>query len=185
MENELNQQYSNKEQYQLKKEERTKEQKRVQRIRAAKKILKIVIPLVLIGGSIGWFLWREASKPATPEDEIISRRGIHWHPELAVLIKGQKREVPANLGIGVRHEPIHTHDSGGTLHLEMQGLVKKKDIRVGRFFEIWGKEFDSNCIFEFCNEPGGTVKMFVNGNPNTEFENYQMQDNDKIEIRYE
>lgn len=169
----------------MKKEEKLEEQKRIQRNRTIKKTLKIVIPLILIGGSIGWFSWREATKPITPEDEIISRRGIHWHPELTILIKEEKQEIPANLGIGIRHEPIHTHDTSGILHLEIQGLIRKKDIRLGRFFEIWGKQFNSNCIFEFCNGSGGNIKMFVNGEPNTEFENYQMQNNDKIEIRYE
>ncbi len=31
---------------------------------------------------------------------------------------------------------------------------------------------------------GGTVAMFVNGEENFEFENYLMQDNDRIEIVY-
>lgn len=185
MEQESNRQSGSKELYDLKKKEKLGEQKKQYQGRAIKKTLKIVIPLILIGLSIGWFLWREASKPAAPEDEIISRRGIHWHPELTILIKGQRQEIPANVGIGIRHEPIHTHDNSGILHLEMQGLVKKKDIRLSHFFEIWDKEFNSNCIFEFCNGQDGTVKMFVNGNPNPEFENYEMRDNDKIEIRYE
>lgn len=185
MKKESNQQFGNKELYELKKEEKLEEQKRLRWSRTIKKTLKISLPLILIGGAIGWFLWRQATKPAAPKEEIISRRGIHWHPELAILIKGQKQEIPADVGIGIRHEPIHTHDSSGILHLEMQGLVKKEDIKLVRFFEIWGKQFNSNCIFEFCNGSGGTVKIFVNGNPNTEFENYQMKDGDEIEIKYE
>ncbi len=150
-----------------------------------KKTLKIIIPLIIIAVGIGGFVWYSATRPVAPEDEIISRRGIHWHPELSVFIKGQKQEIPANLGIGIRHESIHTHDSSGVLHLEIQGVIRKKDIRLSRFFEIWNKQFNSSCIFEFCNGPDGSVKMFVNGNPNIEFENYQMKNGDKIEIRYE
>ena len=89
------------------------------------------------------------------------------------------------MGIGIRHEPIHTHDSSGTLHLEMQGMVRRKDIELERFFEIWGKQFNSNCVLEFCNGSEGTLKMFVNGQPNQEFDKYQMKDGDLIEIRYE
>ena len=32
---------------------------------------------------------------------------------------------------------------------------------------------------------GTNVKMTVNGKENTEYENYAMQDKDKIELRYE
>ena len=176
---------SNKDSYQLKKEKKLEEQEKLSRGRLINKMLKIVIPLIIIGGGVGALVWYSPTKPATPEDEIISRGGIHWHPELFILIKGQKQEIPANLGIGIRHEPIHTHDSSGVLHLEMQGLVRKKDTQLGRFFEIWGEEFNSNCVLEFCNGPDEIVKMFVNGQPNQEFEKYQMKDGDKIEIRYE
>lgn len=148
-------------------------------------MLKIIIPLIIVTAGISGLVWYSATRPVVPEDEIISRRGIHWHPELSIFIKGQKQEIPADLGIGIKHQSIHTHDSSGILHLEIQGLVRKKDTQLGRFFKIWGKQFNSSCILEFCNGPDGSVKMFVNDNPNTELENYQMKDGDKIEIRYE
>ena len=48
-----------------------------------------------------------------------------------------------------------------------------------------GKTFSKDCIFEYCSGADGTVKMFVNGKENTEFENYLINDKDKIEIRYD
>ncbi|MEK7537194.1 MAG: hypothetical protein AAB584_02005 [Patescibacteria group bacterium] len=176
---------SNKDSYQFKKEKKLEKQQISSRRWMIKRTLKIAVSLIVIAGGVGALVWYSATRPTTPEDEILSRRGIHWHPELFIFTKGQKQEIPANLGIGIRHESIHTHDSSGVLHLEVQGLVRKKDTQLRRFFEIWGEQFNQNCILEFCNGSNGTVKMFVNGNPNTEFENYQMQNNDKIEIRYE
>ena len=176
---------SNKTLYEDKKEKKLEEQKKLVRRRMIKRTFKIMVPLVIITAGVGWFWWYSSTKPIAPEDEIISRRGIHWHPELSIFIKGQKQEIPANMGIGIRHEPIHTHDSSGTLHLEMQGMVRRKDIELERFFEIWGKQFNSNCVLEFCNGLEGTLKMFVNGQPNQEFDKYQMKDGDLIEIRYE
>ena len=137
--------------------------------------------LVLVAGLVGFFIYNN-SRPG--KGDVISKRGLHWHPELSIEIKGQKQEISANLGIGLVHNPIHTHDNSGTIHLELDGLVKKDDLRLNQFFKIWGKQFNSECIFEHCNGPNGKVIMFVNGRENGEFENYQMRDKDKIEIKY-
>lgn len=143
------------------------------------------IGLVILVGIIALGYRYFTSLPEIKEEDIISRKGIHWHPELSIYTKDEKQEISANIGIGAAHQPVHTHDTTGTLHLEIKGLVLKDDTKLGRFFEIWGKRFDSSCIFEFCNGEEGTVKMFVNGKENTEFSNYLMNDKDSIEIKYE
>ena len=83
---------------------------------------------------------------------------------------------------------MHTHAEDyrdGIVHMEMQGVVAKDETRLGRFFEIWGKKFSSSQIFGFKNSSEAAVKMLVNGKMNKDFENYNMRDGDKIEIRYE
>jgi len=130
--------------------------------------------------------------------DVVSTAGIHWHPELAIVIKGQRQVPPANIGIGMQYAGykyydsmmmmtnVHTHDASGQLHWEvMEGPVTKDEVLLGAFFGTWGKTFNKDCVFEYCNASDGTVKMFVNGKDNTEFENYQVKDTDKIEIRYE
>lgn len=129
---------------------------------------------VIIGGAIWLFSRQEEVAKSAPEDQIASRTGLHWHAQLAIYIKGEKQEVPEGIGLGAIEQPIHTHDNSGTIHMEFPGLVKKDDLRLGQFFQIWGKQFNS-----------GKVKMMVNGQDNQEFRNYQMRDGDKIEIRYE
>jgi hypothetical protein len=162
--------------------------------------------LVILIGSV-WFF----SAPGTKEqkqmnnltftgsdNEIVSQQGIHWHPKLAIYIKGKKQEIPNNVGIGIQHgnskfydsmmsmADIHTHDSTGVLHWEvMQGPVRKGYLRLGNLFEIWGKNFSSTALFDKKNAPEGKVKMTVNGKNNTEFENYKIHDGDNIEIRYD
>lgn len=69
--------------------------------------------------------------------------------------------------------------------MQFSGLAKKDDIRLGRFFEVWGKKFIKDCIFDQCNSQEGKLKMFVNGIENFEFENYIMRDRDRIEIIFE
>ncbi len=144
---------------------------------APKKIGKYLLYGVIIAGIVGGIGWYIATRPPIIEEDIISRKGIHWHADLAITTKGVNQEIPANLGIGAAvHQSIHTHDSTGNLHIETQGLVMKDDTTLARFFKIWGKDFRSF---------GTTVMMTVNGKENTEFENYIMRDKDKIVLRYE
>lgn len=130
--------------------------------------------------------------------DIVSKTGIHWHPHLAIYIKGQKQEVPANIGIGKQYsgskwyDPMmdmtdfHTHDNSGTLHWElMEGPVTKDHVELKAFFDVWGKTFTANQIFDAKNSPDGKVSMTVNGQPNTEYQNYVVHDGDRIEVKYE
>lgn len=174
--------------YELKKQKKLADERERSQKKALKRVWKIVLLVILAGGAIGGAGWYIANRPQTSAitlDEVVARSGLHWHPELTINVKGAKQEIGANIGIGVTHNPIHTHDSTGVLHLEFQGLVRKDDLKLGKFFEVWDKQFNSGCIFDKCNGPDGKLKMLVNGEVNTEYENYQMQDKDKIEIIYE
>lgn len=164
-----------KERKELRHQERIEEKQRFAKRRAAKRITKIVLAVVIIGGSIGVFSWYIATRPPVPEGEFISRRGLHWHPELAIFVNGERQEIPANIGIGVTHNPLHTHDASGVIHLEFQGAVRRDDVKLGKFLAVWGKGF-----MEF----GSSVRMTVNGEENTELHNYAMGNGDKIELHY-
>ena len=176
MENEPQIELSKKERQELRREQRLEEKQELAQHRTMKRMTKIALIVIIVGGSIGAFVWYLATRPPIPEGEILSRSGLHWHPELAIFVKGEKQEIPANLGIGAVHNPMHTHDSSGVIHLEFQGVVRKDDLKLYRFFEVWGKDF---------MDIGSSVKMTVNGEENAELQNYDMKDGDKIELRYE
>ena len=165
-----------KERKELRHEERIQEKQRYKSLRSIKRVAKIALVIVALAVGIGTLGWYITSRPSIPEGEIISRRGLHWHPELTIFVKDEEQKIPANIGIGAVHNPIHTHDASGVIHLEFSGLVRKDDIKLGRFFEVWGKDF-----MEF----GSGVIMMVNGEENKEPGDYQMKDGDKIELRYQ
>ena len=71
---------------------------------------------------------------------------------------------------------IHTHEDMPVIHLEFSGVVRREDVMLGRFFEIWGKDMRSF---------GENMRMTVNGEPNTEFERYIMRDKDIITLQYD
>lgn len=135
---------------------------------------------------VGGFFW---SRALSGGPDVISKNGIHWHSELSIFINGEKQSIPANVGIppGTTGHPgvMHTHDTDNLIHIEFQGIVRNKQTRIGDFFQIWGKDFGSGTLLGNKAENGKTIKMFVNGKENTEFENYQLKDKDRIEIRYE
>ncbi len=166
---------------------RQKDNQRLQlyRRRLIKKILWVTFGLLIIGGGIFGASLLSDDRPPRVESEIISEKGIHWHSRLSITILGQEQDVDANIGLGAVHKPIHTHEKDNIIHLEFSGLVRIDDILLGRFFEIWGKSFSRDCILNQCNGMEGEVRMSVNGEPNFEFENYPMADNDVIEIIFE
>ncbi len=45
--------------------------------------------------------------------------------------------------------------------------------------------FNSDCILDNCNGLNGTLKMYVNGSENTEFNHYMPSDGDEIKIVFE
>ena len=183
MEDQQNPQLNN---YEIKRQQKLEEEKIRKRKRMVKQATKTALILAAILGPIAGLSWYGLTRPETPETDIIAKRGIHWHPQLSITIKGQKEQIPANIGMGGGAMKLfHTHDTSGELHLERQGLITKNDIMLGGFFKIWGKEFNQNCILDSCNGPDGKLVILVNGKESAEFENYQIKDKDKIEIKYE
>lgn len=171
--------------YELKKQKKLDERGARTRRHAFYHLKRFAIPATLLLVFVGLFFWLFSSAPLSSENQIISRNGLHWHPQLEITVKGEKQEISADIGLGAIHNPVHTHDDTGIIHLEFSGLVSSDNVKLAKFFEAWGKRFDSECIFDFCNGPEGTVQMFVNGKLSEEFENHLMRDGDKIEIRYE
>ncbi len=117
------------------------------------------------------------------ESSEIPTGPIHWHPHLTIIIDGKEQAIPPNIGLdGPVHSPIHTHDPDGIIHLENNNPTEKT-MRLGTLFELWGKEFNQNQIFQYTTEQGN-LSMSVNGETNEEFENYILKEKDNITIEY-
>ncbi len=161
------------------------EKKKSARSKMIKRSMYAAVPIVIIAIAVAFVSSlppaTDSSTPANPE---IPRTPIHWHPTLEIIINGQQQTIPANLGLVGVHQPIHTHDSTGVLHYE-NDRPTFENMRLGYFFEkVWRRPFNSTCIFNYCNGDSGSVKMFVNGQENFEFENYIPKDKDGISIEF-
>ena len=156
-----------------------------------------LVSAAVAAGFILLIIFFALGKPSdTDNNSEAPKQPIHWHPKLTITIKGEKQLIPPNIGInignnidnqisGMRMSPVHTHESDGTIHLEnSRPWLKPETLTLGYFFEVWGKNFNSSCIFEYCNGEAGTLTMKVNGQPNYEFGDYIMHDKDNIIIEY-
>jgi len=112
-----------------------------------------------------------------------TKTAFHIHPNLEIIINGKREEIPANIGIeGSIMRASHTHDGSGKLHVEPPCV---RDLFLGDFFKIWGKEFNSSCIFDNCVIEGkGSLKLSVDGKESTEFKNLVLKDNQRIVIEF-
>jgi hypothetical protein len=158
-----------------------------------KPIYILIIIVILVFGGF-YLLFRNSS--LNQNTSGVPQKPIHWHPNLKIIIGGEGQTIPSGIGVdigksmdyeisGMRMSPTHTHESDGTIHLENNRPWQKPEtLTVGYFFEVWGKNFNSKCIFEYCNNENHTLTMTVNGKPNYEFENYAMHDEDEIIIEY-
>jgi cyclophilin family peptidyl-prolyl cis-trans isomerase len=128
----------------------------------------------------------------------------HIHAQLDIFVDGVQQVIPGNIGIdlsaGQLVDFLHTHETGGRLHQEPIGpggtIAPDDFVTVGDFFDIWRTNAGSpgnnpDAVFNANNILGNTVndthtiRMFVNGEPNDEFENYRFHDGDAIVISFE
>ncbi len=154
-----------------------------------KKIRNWTLAFVLLGLIIfGFGFWVKSSRTIDDTDNTIPyfevpTRPIHWHPHLTIKIDGKEMKIPKDVGItSTVHYPIHTHEEDNILHLE-NNKPTKETVLLGYFFKVWGKKFNKECIFDHCTDKG-TLKMYVNGQENFDYQNYFMQDKDEIVIEY-
>ncbi len=116
----------------------------------------------------------------------IPKSAIHWHPHVTLLVKGKPVTIPAYVGLETSiHKPVHTHEADNILHWEVDSPTVD-NMQLGYFFNtVWKKNFSSECILGYCNGPDGTVRMYVNGVENAEFNHYMPRDGDEIRIVFE
>ncbi|MBI5077966.1 MAG: hypothetical protein HZB11_01180 [Candidatus Yonathbacteria bacterium] len=136
-------------------------------------ISSFIVALIFLFGA---FLQSTEKKTTVGGESFVSRAGLHWHTDLSIIVKGKPVVIPADIGIGRAHNPMHTHEEPGVIHMEFPALVYRDDLLLGKFFQVWGKDIRSF---------GANMKMTVNGVENMEFENYEMKDKDKIVLTFE
>ncbi len=128
--------------------------------------------------SIGLLLFLIActspKKPSTSE--------MHIHPHLEIKINEQGITIPAKIGLlPNQHQSIHTHEKDGIIHVESPVT---RTFYLKEFFEVWGKTFNEQCIFEYCKDAAHDLKVYVDGKEDTRFGEIILEDKQNIKIVY-
>ncbi|OGZ71501.1 MAG: hypothetical protein A2904_01810 [Candidatus Staskawiczbacteria bacterium RIFCSPLOWO2_01_FULL_33_9] len=108
---------------------------------------------------------------------------FHIHPNLEIIINGQRQEIPANIGIndGCMNS-LHTHDNSGKIHVE---APEKRDFTLSDFFAVWNKTYNKDQIFDYKVDETHIIRETLNGKETQDYENTVLYDEDKIIIFYE
>ncbi|MBI1936004.1 hypothetical protein HYS31_06195 [Candidatus Woesearchaeota archaeon] len=109
-------------------------------------------------------------------------KSAHWHADVKVYVDGKALDF-SQPRYQLATSFIHFEEGiGDVVHIHATGLT------AGHLFESLGIDFNSNCMLidaqSYCNDVRNKLKFYVNGKLNDDFDNYAMQDLDKILVSY-
>ena len=85
--------------------------------------------------------WKAAGIDCLPRGHV--NLAQHIHLSLTVMLDGQPINVSAHIGeVRTCMAEVHTHDVGGTIHLESTDA--DKTFTLEQFFKVWGEPLDKN-----------------------------------------
>ncbi len=120
----------------------------------------------------------------------------HIHADWKIYVNGKivdfsdkahMERMRNNLGVSsfihVDSGNLLPEKTGDVIHMHASGVP------LWIFFESIGMRFDRDCLVlennkKYCNSDENSLKFYVNGKENNEFENYVFKDLDKILISY-
>jgi Ca2+-binding RTX toxin-like protein len=105
---------------------------------------------------------------------------------LRIKIQGSVLTIPSTAGSVTSGSSIAevTSRSGNSALVEFRGDTAMEPFTLAAFFQQWGISFSGNGLAQFITGPAGAVSMTVNGQPNVDFNNYVVKNNDNIVIQY-
>lgn len=141
-------------------------------------------------GIVLFVIYLAVTAPKVADGEYESMVGLHYHAHVVVTVNGVEQTLPKGLGLSDRpiESPLHIHEGDNIVHMEFEGAanqkVRKDDIRLGKVFDLWGKDFSSTTLMGNKVGEGHSMVMKVNGAVSSEYEHYQMHDKDEITIEF-
>lgn len=97
-----------------------------------------------------------ANVPCGPSEVFVR----HDHAHLTIVIRGQIRQVPANIGITATQICwLHTHDTTGVIHIE---AGDNRTLALGDFFALWRQTRGQTALDAEPAGAGETIQTTVN-----------------------
>ena len=103
-----------------------------------------------------------------------------WVARLSIVVFNELQYIPAEVGItNETREKLFTLNTDNIIY-----KVTDEDASLKDFFDIWGETFNSTCILDYCNNGNYSMKMYVNGAENRDYQYYIIKNMDEIIIDY-
>ncbi len=129
------------------------------------------------------FLLASCAETAEP---ILS--DVHYHADFKVYLRGTAYDFAQEKYMSTDENKLsnftHLHNmDGGVIHKHMSTVT------LGDFFTSLSMELTNDCFTldtgeSYCDDEENKLTMWVNGEPNSDFENYLIQDLDRILVSY-
>lgn len=113
---------------------------------------------------------------------------IHWHADIKVYLNGEQLNLSHERYMSTEEHTLsnfaHLHDGNGNIvHKHASGIT------LGFFFQTLGIGLNSSCLTldngtNYCTNEAETLKFYVNGKQNSQFDSYDFKDEDRILITY-
>jgi hypothetical protein len=142
------------------------QERRRRRLRVAAGGAALVIVAVLVIALQPWQQSSQSSETLAYDadglQERIERAGLregggeHIHPKISVSVRGKSVPVPANMGLGAQHAPMHTHDPDGVMHVEGE-----PDPTLAEFMAVWGVRLTPRELGPYATNGRERVRMWV------------------------
>lgn len=142
---------------------------------------------------LAFFIWSKTT--AQPPEAARTNREVallcttdmatrfHIHPTVKIVINGEERPVPANIGIETTcMNSLHTHDATGIIHVE---APEQRDFTLGDLFAVWGETFNPKEILGYRVDEFHKIIVTVNGAAIGTFDDTILHDQQQIIVTYE
>ncbi len=156
---------------------------------------------LIILGYVGYSVYYYLSTAEKIEEYDVCVDGkciktYHIHADVKITLCGENVMLP------LEHGPLegpHTHKERNYMHFHERlpydpdsgRILDTTPLELGTFMNEFDIRFNERCIGRYCNGDKcpdgnpGTVRMFVNEIPSTEFESYVWKDDDEILITFD
>ena len=143
----------------------------------------VILGLLLVAAAIiaNMFLVQDTQEVGVVGD-------IHYHADFAMYLNGQRYNLSQEKYMSTENKSLsnfaHLHDMDGkVIHKHASGIT------LGFFLETLGMKLTDTCLTlddgtSYCNIGNKVLKLYVNGKVNTDYAEYDLQDEDKILLSY-
>jgi len=150
---------------------------------------------------VGYSVWYYLSNVEEIEEFQVCAEGkciktFHVHADISIVLCGKKVMLPLEKG---DLAGPHTHKERNYIHFHERlpyeptsgQLLETLPLTLETFMNEMDMRFNERCVAEYCNGDlcpdgkAGTVRVFINEQPNTEFGQYIWKDKDEISITFD